>query len=310
MWRMCIDFKNVNSAYPKDYYPLLEIDLKIESAMGFPYKCFLNAYKGYHQIQMSEEDEEKTAFYIDQGTYSYVDDMVNKSKTEHEMIIDIAKTFDNLRKSSKTLKEMQSLSGKLAALNRFLSRSAERALPFFETLKNITKENKEDYRWTKDAERAFQEMKRLIIELPTPTTPVPKETLCVYLVASKDAVSGVLMADREGKQTPIRFVSRTLHEVERNYAPLKKLALCLLHLSRMLRMYFEVHLISMDQPIKQILNKPEVSGKLAKYAVEIGAYNITYVPRNAVKGQVLVDFINKVPTGTKHLEIYSITPCV
>ncbi|GKG12882.1 hypothetical protein Tco_0347119 [Tanacetum coccineum] len=47
--------------------------------------------------------------------------------------------------SPKTLKEMQSLSGKLAALNRFLSRSAERALAFFKTLKNITKENKDDY---------------------------------------------------------------------------------------------------------------------------------------------------------------------
>ncbi|GJZ98445.1 hypothetical protein Tco_0670898 [Tanacetum coccineum] len=58
-WRMCIDFKNINSACPKDYYPLLEIDLKIESVIGFPLKCFLDAYKGYHQLQMAEEDEKK-----------------------------------------------------------------------------------------------------------------------------------------------------------------------------------------------------------------------------------------------------------
>ncbi|GJS46444.1 reverse transcriptase domain-containing protein [Tanacetum coccineum] len=119
---------------------------------------------------------------------AYVDDMVIKSKTEHEMIVDVAETFDNLRRvnmkltlkkcsfgvnegkflgymvtsegiranpkkkkavadmqSPKTLKEMQILSGKLAALNWFLSRTAERALPFFKTLKNITKENKDDY---------------------------------------------------------------------------------------------------------------------------------------------------------------------
>ncbi|GKC86477.1 reverse transcriptase domain-containing protein [Tanacetum coccineum] len=54
-----------------------------------------------------------------------------------------------------------------------------------------------------------------------------------------------------------------------------------------------------------ILNKPKVSGKLAKYAVELGAYNITYVPRNAIKGQVLADFLNEVLVGTKHLEICS-----
>ncbi|GKB03410.1 reverse transcriptase domain-containing protein [Tanacetum coccineum] len=220
-WRMCIDFKNVNLACPKDYYPLSEIDMLIQSVMGFPYKCFLDAYKRYHQIQISKEDKEKTIFYTDQGTYcytkmlfglknvgatyqrlvdsafqtqmgrnleAYVDDMVIKSKTEQDMIVDIVETFDNLRKvnmklnpkkcsfgvkegkflgymvaskgiranpkktkavadiqSPKTLKEMQSLSGKLSMLNQFLSRSAERALPFFKTLKNVTKENKDDY---------------------------------------------------------------------------------------------------------------------------------------------------------------------
>ncbi|GJX43817.1 reverse transcriptase domain-containing protein [Tanacetum coccineum] len=63
----------------------------------------------------------------------------------------------------------------------------------------------------------------------------------------------------------------------------------------------------MDQPIKQILNKPEASGKLAKYAVELGAYNIVYVPRNAIKGQVLADFINEIPVGVTHPEICTLT---
>nr|GEV24595.1 reverse transcriptase domain-containing protein [Tanacetum cinerariifolium] len=217
---------------------------RYEAVMDFPFKCFLDAYKGYHQIQMSPEDEEKTTFYTDQGTYcytkmsfglnnaratyqrlvdlafqtqlgrnleAYVDDMVIKSKTKREMIMDIAETFGNLRKavadmqSTKTLKEMQSLSGKLVALNHFLSKSAKRELPFFETLKNITKENKDDFRWINEAEQAFQEMNRLIMELPTLTTPGLKETLYVYLAISKDEVSGVLMADRGGQQTHIRL---------------------------------------------------------------------------------------------------------
>ncbi|GKD40317.1 reverse transcriptase domain-containing protein [Tanacetum coccineum] len=70
-WRMCIDFKNINYVCPKDYYPLPKIDMKIESVVRFPLKCFLDAYKGYHQVQMVEEDEEKTAFYTDQGTFCY-----------------------------------------------------------------------------------------------------------------------------------------------------------------------------------------------------------------------------------------------
>ncbi|GJU11266.1 hypothetical protein Tco_1133662 [Tanacetum coccineum] len=50
-WRMGVDFKNLNKACPKDGYPLPEIDWKVESLCGFPFKCFLDAYKGYHQIQ-------------------------------------------------------------------------------------------------------------------------------------------------------------------------------------------------------------------------------------------------------------------
>nr|GFC26643.1 hypothetical protein [Tanacetum cinerariifolium] len=53
------DFKDLNKACPKDGYPLPEIDWKVESLCGFPFKFFLDAYKGYHQIQMAKEDKEK-----------------------------------------------------------------------------------------------------------------------------------------------------------------------------------------------------------------------------------------------------------
>ncbi|GJX33498.1 reverse transcriptase domain-containing protein [Tanacetum coccineum] len=356
-WRMCIDFKNANSACPKDYYPLPDIGGKIKAVVGFRYKCFLDAYKGYHQIQMASDDEEKTAFYTDQGTYcytkmpfglkntgatyqrlvdtafqshigrnleAYVDDMVIKSNDKKILIEDIAETFDNLRRinmklnlkkysfgfeegkflgymvtseriranpkktkaiadmqSPQTLKEMQSLSGKLVALKRFLSRSAKKSLPFFETLIDITKENKDEYRWTKNAEKAFQEMKKVIVELSLLTTPVKEETLYVYVAAATEALSGT---------TP----------------PLEKLALSLLHTSRILRRYFEAHPIKVitDQPLKLILNKAQASGKLTKYSVELGAYNITYEPRSAMKGQVLADFLSEAPVGTPAEEFY------
>ncbi|GJX44166.1 reverse transcriptase domain-containing protein [Tanacetum coccineum] len=70
-WRMCVDFKDLNKACPKDGYPLPEIDWKVESLCGYPFKCFLDAYKGYHQIKMAKEDEEKTAFITNQGILCY-----------------------------------------------------------------------------------------------------------------------------------------------------------------------------------------------------------------------------------------------
>ncbi|GKD47814.1 hypothetical protein Tco_1276790, partial [Tanacetum coccineum] len=62
-WRLCVDFMDLNKACPQDCYPLPEIDWKVESLCVYPFKCFLDSYKGYHQIQMAELDEEKTTFH-------------------------------------------------------------------------------------------------------------------------------------------------------------------------------------------------------------------------------------------------------
>ncbi|GKC69910.1 hypothetical protein Tco_1115793 [Tanacetum coccineum] len=97
-WRMCVDFKDLNKACPKDGYPLPEIDWKVKSLCGYPFKCFMDAYKGYHQIKMAKEDEEKTSFITSQGNLEvYVDHLVIKSHTEHEIIRDIEETFKTLK---------------------------------------------------------------------------------------------------------------------------------------------------------------------------------------------------------------------
>nr|GEZ59833.1 reverse transcriptase domain-containing protein [Tanacetum cinerariifolium] len=54
IWRMCVDFKDLSKACLKDGYPLPKIDWKVESLCGYPFKCFVDAYKGYHQIKMAK----------------------------------------------------------------------------------------------------------------------------------------------------------------------------------------------------------------------------------------------------------------
>jgi hypothetical protein len=71
-WRMCIEFKDLNDACLNDCYPLPEIDLKVDALAGFRLKCFLDAYKGYHQIKIAEEYEDKTTFITNNGLYSYI----------------------------------------------------------------------------------------------------------------------------------------------------------------------------------------------------------------------------------------------
>ncbi|GJS18028.1 reverse transcriptase domain-containing protein [Tanacetum coccineum] len=279
-----------------DLYHLLEIDWKIESLMRFQYKCFLDAYKGYHYIHMTKNDEDKTAFHTEEGvlcytkipfglknagaTYqrlvdsafkeqigvnleAYVDDMMIKSRTEQDIIKDLEQTFSTLRgmeegnflgyivtsegiransekrkavmdmPSPRTLKKMQSLSGKLAALNLFLSKSVEQSLPLLDTLRKCT--NKKDLRWIEAAEVAFLEMKKLVYKFPTLTTPMKGETLMMYLAAVDEAVSGVLLTKRDRRKMPIHYVSRSLQGAKTNHAPMEKLTLAIVHTARRLR---------------------------------------------------------------------------
>jgi hypothetical protein len=68
-WRLCIDFTDLNKACPKDPFPLPRIDMIVDSTAGCELLCFLDAFSGYHQIMMSLEDQEKTAFITPKGCY-------------------------------------------------------------------------------------------------------------------------------------------------------------------------------------------------------------------------------------------------
>ncbi|GJX18680.1 reverse transcriptase domain-containing protein [Tanacetum coccineum] len=266
------------------------------------------------QAEMAESDEEKTAFHTSQGVYCYtkmpfglknagatyqrlvdkafdsqvgrnievyVDDLVIKSHTEAEMLRitrNISpegikpcpdKTEAVLQlPSPRTIKEVQSLNGKLASLNRFLSKSAEKSLPLFKTLKKCIK--KSDFHWTPEAEQAFKQLKQHLSELPLLVAPKPKEELIVYMSATHGAISAVLMTKRITVQMPVYF---------------------------RLRRYFQAHPIAIitDQPIKQIILRPDVAGRLHKWSVMLGEHNITYRPRTSVKGQIFADFLVENP---------------
>nr|GEY18603.1 reverse transcriptase domain-containing protein [Tanacetum cinerariifolium] len=161
--------------------------------------------------------------------------------------------------------DVQRLNGKLASLNKFLDKSAEKSLPFFKTLKKCTK--KSDFQWTTEAEAAFKQMKKLIVELPTLTAPMEKEELVVYLAAATKVVSAILMTKREAKQIPIYFVSHALQGPEINYTLVEKLVVALVHANKRLKR------------------------KIAKIEHRAGEYDIHYRPKVSIKGQILADFI-------------------
>ena len=70
-WRVCVDYTNLNDAYPKDSFPLPRINQIVDASAGHGMLSFLDAFSGYHQIPMHPPDAEKTSFITPHGLYCY-----------------------------------------------------------------------------------------------------------------------------------------------------------------------------------------------------------------------------------------------
>ena len=70
-WRVCIDYRKLNTATRKDHFPLPFIDQMLDRLAGHPHFCFLDGYSGYNQIAIAPEDQEKTTFTCPYGTFAF-----------------------------------------------------------------------------------------------------------------------------------------------------------------------------------------------------------------------------------------------
>ncbi|GJX36625.1 reverse transcriptase domain-containing protein [Tanacetum coccineum] len=216
-WRMCVDFTDLNKACPQDCYPLPEIDWKVESLCGYPFKCFLDAYKGYHQIQMAKDDEEKTAFHTSQGSIAIQRCLLHGRM---RVPIQVSRQVTPLVQNTQEVYEEGRLPLDYSSRRSFHAAQAA-------------------YSSTSHASR----------------TPTRGGVDLMYYPMTHGAISAVLLTERDSGQTPEYF----------------------------------------HQPIKQVISKPDASGRLQKWSVLLGEHNISYRPRTAVKGQILADFLIEKP---------------
>jgi hypothetical protein len=118
-------------------------------------------------------------------------------------------------------RDVQRLTGKLAALNRFISKSAERSLPFLKALRGA-----KDFAWGPEQAAAFKSLKQHLSDLAILTSPDPSLPLLLYIAASPCAVSTALVQeqDREGmtRQCPVYYVSEVLTTSKCNMTELEK----------------------------------------------------------------------------------------
>ncbi|CAL2247270.1 unnamed protein product [Prunus armeniaca] len=286
-------------------FPLPRIDQLVDAT----------AYSGYNQIFMHPADREHTAFITDRGLYCYnvmlfglknagatyqrlvnkifaeligtsmevyVDDMLVKSRTADDHLQNLSLMFGTLKKYNmslnpskcafgvsfgkflgfmisqrrieanpekiqalldmqvpKTKKDVQSLTGRVVALARLISKATNQCAPFLKALKGTKRPN--------------------------------------------------------GIELPIFYTSQALEDMEQRYPQLDKLAYTFVLSARKLRPYFQAHTIELftNQPLRQVLQKPETFGRLIKWAIKLDEFDIRYHPRLAEKAQAVADFISE-----------------
>ncbi|KAI5332081.1 hypothetical protein L3X38_022209 [Prunus dulcis] len=237
-WRMCVDYINLNRACPKDSFPLPRIDQLVDATAGHALFSFIDAYSEYNQIFTHPDDQAHTSFITDRGLYCYkvmpfelknvgatyqhfvnslfapligntmevyVDDMLRGIEANPEKIQAILDI-----KIPKTAKDIQSLTGRVATLTRFISKATDCCTPFFKALEG----NKRSITWTAECDKAFSELKEYMSRAPLLSTPKPGDTLTIYLSVLTTTVPSVLFRPHEGDEHPVHYVSKALQYVE------------------------------------------------------------------------------------------------
>ncbi|KAI5316496.1 hypothetical protein L3X38_036203 [Prunus dulcis] len=205
---MCVDYTNLNRACPKDSFPLPRIDQLVNATASHALLSFMDAYSGYNQIFMHLEDQAHTSFITNRGLYCYkvmpfclknvgatYQRLVNSlfvpliGNTMEVYVDDILRGIEaNPEKIQaildmtipKMVKDIQSLTGRVAALTRFISKATNSCAPFFKALKG----SKCSITWTIECDKAFKELKEYMDRAPLLSTPGPGDILMIYLSVS------------------------------------------------------------------------------------------------------------------------------
>jgi len=206
----------------------------------------------------------------------YVDDMVVKSIRAADHIADLRETFETLRSHKMKLNPAKcafgvsfgkflGFAGRIAALNRFISRSTDKCLPFFKIWKKA-------FEWNNECEKAFEKLKEYLTNPPLLSRPDKGEILYLYLEVSPSAIRSALIREDSGIQKPVYFTSKALHGAEERYPRIEKLAFALIVSAQRLRPYFQAHAIRVltEYPMKKRLQKPDLSGRLVNWLAELG----------------------------------------
>ncbi|KAA0051956.1 uncharacterized protein E5676_scaffold409G002320 [Cucumis melo var. makuwa] len=253
--RVCIDFRDLNNACPKDDFPLPITEIMVDATTRHEALFFMDGSSGYNQIRMALSDEELTAFRTPKGIYCYkvipfglknvgatyqrvmqkvFDDMLHNVTSEkflgfivrHRGIkIDQSK-IDVIQKMPrpKSLHDLRGLQGRLAYIRRSISNLVGRCQPFQKLMRK-----EEIFVWDEACQNAFDSIKKYLFNSPVLGAPIPGKPLILYIAAQERSLGALLAQKKEkGRERALYYLTRTLVGSEVNYSPIEKMCLALI----------------------------------------------------------------------------------
>jgi hypothetical protein len=227
-WRMCVDCTDLNKHCPNDPFGLPRIDQGIDSMVDCDllYRWKLNPNKCVFGVPSGK----LLGFII--------------SHRGIEANLEKISTITNMR-APNCIKDVQKLTGRMVAFNKFISKLGEWGLPFFKLLKH-----QEKFVWTPEADQALTQLKDFLSKPPVLTAHRKKEQLLLYLAATTHVVSSAIVVERQEDghtypvQQPVYFISEVLLESKARYQPVQKLLYAVLITLWKLRHYFQKYSVS------------------------------------------------------------------
>jgi hypothetical protein len=155
--------------------------------------------------------------------------------------------------------------------------------------------------WTVEAQEALEKLKATLAHAPILTSPQDGEPLYLYVVATTQVVSAVIVVEctEEGHalpvQRPVYYVSEVLSETKARYPQVQKLLYAVVLARCKLRHYFGAHPVMVVSSflLGEIIRNLDATDRIAKWSIELMGETLAYAPRKAIKSQILADFVAK-----------------
>ncbi|RVW53984.1 hypothetical protein CK203_072909 [Vitis vinifera] len=185
-------------------------------------------------------------------------------------------------------KELQRLTGKLVALGRFIARFTDELRLFFLAIRKAGAHG-----WTDSCQNALERIKHCLMQPPILSSPSQRRNCtCIWRYQNGHQRRFTPLPLTQGAK-PIYYVSRVLADVETRYSKVELTALALRSAAQKLRPYFQAHpvIVLTDQLLRNILHKPDLTGRMLQWVIELSEFGIEFQPRLSMKGQVMADFV-------------------